>query len=187
MNQNGIIINNPFENNISTSFLINETNVTNFTDADWLRIKDRTTENSTLVLNNQKTEVVRAFIDTYIPNVHNFTINVLEMTKVYFILIFCIQVSEFQKEINEIQDLMQETFIYLTIYDITLSIASVLAAVIASSILVNKLVEPLIKLTLYAKAVNQTTHARDENKKLLRKINFDIDQLAVIFSILKFI
>ena len=97
----------------------------------------------------------------------------------YYILIFCIQISEFQKEINEIQDLMQKTFIYLTIYDIAISIASVLAAIIASSILVNKLVEPLIKLTLYAKAVNQTTHARDENKKVMKKINFDIDQLVV--------
>ena len=74
---------------------------------------------------------------------------------------------------------MQKTFIYLTIYDIVISIASVLAAIIASSILVNKLVEPLIKLTLYAKAVNQTTHARDENKKFMKKINFDIDQLVV--------
>ena len=98
----------------------------------------------------------------------------------YYILIFCIQLSEFQKEIDEIQNLMQQTFIYLTIYDISISIASVLAAVIASSFLVNKLVGPLIKLTLYAKAVNQTAHARDENKKVMKKINFDIDQLAVI-------
>lgn len=70
MNQNGVIMNNPFENKVSTSFQINETNLTNFTDADWLKIKDRTTENSTLFLNNQKTVVVRVFINTYIPNVH---------------------------------------------------------------------------------------------------------------------
>ena len=71
-------MNNPFENIISTNFQINETKLTNFTDADWLKIKDRNTENSTLFLNNQKTVVVRAFINTYLPNVDHFTFNVLK-------------------------------------------------------------------------------------------------------------
>ena len=71
-------MNNPFENNVSTNFQINETNLTNFTDADWLQMKDRTTENSTLFLNNQKTVVARSFINTYIPDVHHFTFNILK-------------------------------------------------------------------------------------------------------------
>ena len=72
---------------------------------------------------------------------------------------------------------MDSTFLYLTLIIILISFLSVFAAIIASSILINKLVLPLTKLTLYAKAVNQVAHSGDENKKMKKKLNFDIDQL----------
>ena len=69
VNQNGVLLNDPF---ISTGFnliYINSTNITHITNDDWERIKDRQTENSTLKVNNDQSIVVRSFINSYESNV----------------------------------------------------------------------------------------------------------------------
>lgn len=95
-------------------------------------------------------------------------------------MIFCIQISDFNKEITEAKDLMDNTFLILLAYVLSISLSSLLVAIIASAILVGRVIEPLKKLTLFAKAVNETAHSRDENKKMRKKLNFDIDQLQVL-------
>lgn len=70
MNQDGTILNDPFQGmNVTPTFQITETNLTNLTKSDWVKIKDRSTENSTMKVNNGETVIVKSFINSYSPDV----------------------------------------------------------------------------------------------------------------------
>lgn len=93
---------------------------------------------------------------------------------------FSIRVEEFNKAVNEVTDIMDQTFILISILEVMIAFSLLTIAIIAAAILINKVVQPLMQLTSYARVVNQTAHSRDENNKIKKKVNFDIDQLKVI-------
>lgn len=88
--------------------------------------------------------------------------------------------EEFTQEINQATSIVDDTFILISVLEVSLTITLLLIMIIASGILTNKVVKPIMKLTAYAQVVNQTAHAKDETSKLKKKINFDIDELKVI-------
>lgn len=71
VNQNGTIL---FNTHISivSAYEITETEYTNITESEWLKINDKNTENLTLSVNKGKNIIVRRFIDFNIPDVNQF-------------------------------------------------------------------------------------------------------------------
>ena len=100
-------------------------------------------------------------------------------TKVYYILIFYIQISEFNSAIDEVTKVMNSTFLILTVFGIVLGVSLLILAILGSAISINRLIRPIIQLTTYAKAVNQTAHSSTDYKKMKKKVSIDIDQIKV--------
>lgn len=44
---------------------------------------------------------------------------------------------------------------------------------------INKLIRPIVQITEYAKAVNQTALSLNNKKKIKKKVNYDIDEIKV--------
>lgn len=89
------------------------------------------------------------------------------------------ETTEYTNLIEEMKSMMNDTFILLSILEISLSASILIVSLIIAAIFINKLIKPIVLLTNYAQAINQTAHSTNENKKIKDRFNFDINSLQV--------
>lgn len=81
---------------------------------------------------------------------------------------------------------MNESLTLLVLLELIFSIFMLVIIILTSIFFIKKLVRPIVQITEFAKAVNQTALSLDKRKNIKKKKNFDIDEIQVL-KILLFI
>ena len=95
-----------------------------------------------------------------------------------------VETTEFNILIDNVKSNMNDTFIWISIFEIIIASSILIISIIIAFFFINKLIRPIVLLTNYAQAINQTAHS--ENKKKVKNlVKCDINTLQVIIFYLK--
>lgn len=90
-----------------------------------------------------------------------------------------VETTEFNVLIDNVKSNMNDTFIWISIAETLFALTILIISIIIAVFFINKLIQPIVLLTNYAQAINQTAHS--ENKKKVKNlVKFDINTLQVL-------
>ena len=102
----------------------------------------------------------------------------------YYILAIFMKSEDYQSKSLEVNSIMFYTFFYMFLAEAFFVAVILFIVIIIASVYTKKVVEPLVQLTDYAKAINKNVHSRSASKNLKKLVKIDISQIKVCIKII---